>query len=137
MSALTGYHDTLIATAPDSAATGGVVPARGVAAYQYALLCARPFSLTQADVLFLTAHRDTPGDPADVRAVRWDAFFAQPRACLRASPLPKTHGWGLHFDARGRVALVDSAAPEYRRLMDDPHTRVVPALRSARPRSEP
>lgn len=134
MSATDGYHDTLITVAPDSTAGGGVVPARGVAAYQYALLAGHPYELTQVDVLFRTAHRDVPGDPDDLRAAHWAAYFAQPRACLRASPLPKTHGWGLHFDAAGRVALVDVASAEYRQLMDDPRVKVVPAMRSARPR---
>jgi len=38
-------------------------------------------------------------------------YFAQPRACLRASPLPKAFGWGLHYDADGRITMhaVDSA----------------------------
>lgn len=131
------YHDALIAAAPDSTASGGMVPARGVAAFQYALLDGHPYQLTQADVLFRTAHRDTPGDLDALRAAHWDVFFAQPRACLRASPLPKTYGWGLHFDAAGRVALLPVDSLEYRRLMTDPRVKIVPALRSARPRRTP
>ena len=137
MSAAAGYHDTLITVAPDSTSGGGTVPARGVAAFQYALLAGHPHEFTQAEVLFRTAHRDVPGDPQKLRAAHWDAFFAQPRACLRASPLPKSYGWGLHFDARGRVALIDMTAPEYRQLMETPSVKVVPALRSARPRRQP
>lgn len=137
MSAADGSHDTLITVAPDSTAGSGVVPARGVAAFQHTLLAGHPYGLTQADVLFRTAHRDVPGDPGDLSPGDWAAFFAQPRACLRASPLPKTYGWGLHFDGQGRIALVDVASAEYRQLMDDPRVKTVPAMRSARPRRTP
>ena len=135
MSAATGYQGTLITVAGDCPADHGLVPTSGVAAFQYALLARHPHELTQAEVLFRTAHRDIT--PDDLTHADWDTFFAQPRACLRASPLPKKYGWGLHFDDQGRVALVDMAAAEYRRLKADPHTKVVPALRSARPRRTP
>ncbi len=61
-------------------------------------------------------------------------YFAQPRACLRASPLPKTFGWGLHYDDEGRITFhaVDSA--EYTRLRNDPGLTQLPAMRSGRSR---
>ncbi len=64
-----------------------------------------------------------------------EKYFSQPRACLRASPLPKTYGWGLHYDAEGRITLhaVDSA--EYTRLRNDPSLTQLQAMRSSRARS--
>jgi len=61
-----------------------------------------------------------------------EKYFAQPRACLRASPPPKTYGWGLHYDEEGRITLhaVDSA--EYRRLSQDPSLTHLRAMRSSR-----
>ena len=137
MSAADGYQGTLITVAGDSPTDHGLVPTSGVAAFQYALLAGHPHELTQADVLFRTAYRDSPGDPDDLRTSHWDEFFAPPRACLRTSPLPKKYGWGLHFDDQGRVALVDVTSAEYRRFRNDPRLKVVPAMHSARLRRIP
>jgi hypothetical protein len=46
----------------------------------------------------------------------WEQLFSKPQACLRASPLPKSHGWGVHFDAKGRVAIHAVDSPEYAKL---------------------
>ena len=54
------------------------------------------------------------GDLKARRAALWEEFFGKPRACLRASMLPKKYGWGLHFDAEGRIALVPVESKEYR-----------------------
>lgn len=59
-------------------------------------------------------------------------FFARPQACLRASPLPKTYGWGLHFDATGRVALYAVESPEYKRFIEDESISHLKAMRSRR-----
>jgi hypothetical protein len=63
-----------------------------------------------------------------------EQYFSEPRACLRASPLPTAYGWGLHFDAEGRITLhaVDSA--DYARLAEDPALTQLRAMRSSRSR---
>jgi hypothetical protein len=105
---------------------------------QYELLSAHPYRLTQEDVLFETWLRRRPdaGELAeDERAVLREAFFATPQACLRASPLPKKYGFGLHFDADGRAALCPVESEEYARLSAGPAgVKVVKAMRSARRR---
>ncbi|WP_298711512.1 DUF6157 family protein [Micrococcus sp. 2A] len=67
-----------------------------------------------------------------------EAFFAKSQACLRASPLGKRHGWGLHHDAEGRVALVPlgSARCARRRPGHDPRRpRLSVSRRRTRPRA--
>lgn len=44
-------------------------------------------------------------EPKRQRESMWDEYFSKPRACLRASMLPKKYGWGLHFDPDGLIAL--------------------------------
>ena len=61
-----------------------------------------------------------------------EAFFAKPQACLRASPLVKQFGWGIHHDAEGRVALLAIESEAYRTLLDDPAVRKTPGMRSKR-----
>jgi hypothetical protein len=68
---------------------------------------------------------------SDGAALR-DAFFAKPVACMRTSALAKTYGWGLHFDERGRVALVSAGTPEYDKLASDPRIEHTRAMRSKR-----
>jgi hypothetical protein len=133
------YHRTLIAVADDCPVDRAAAPpARGdkptVAGLQYAMLAGRPHALTQEDVLFESwrARQALPAG-ADLAALR-QAFFAKPQACLRASPLAKQYGWGLLFDADGRVALLAMESPEYRRLVGggDPTLKVVKAMRASR-----
>lgn len=136
-----GYTNTFIAVAEDCRATTGEVPPEragnpSVASIQYAMLVATPARLTQEDVQFASA----PGvrgrldlSEVELERLRQD-YFAQPRACLRASPLPKQYGWGLHYDAQGRITLhaVDSA--DYGRLRHDPSITQLRAMRSNRAR---
>ena len=138
-----GYRSTFILVADDCRArTGEVPPSRGasptVAGVQHAMLAAHPGRFTQEDVLLASspAVRARPGgldalDPQE-RARLEAEFFAVPRACLRASPLPKTYGWGLHFDAEGRITLHAVDSPGYARLAADPDLLQLRAMRSAR-----
>ncbi|WP_137862540.1 MULTISPECIES: DUF6157 family protein [unclassified Sphingomonas] len=122
----TNYRDTLITASPDSPVARGTVPDKPgtVAAVQHALL-ARPYAMTSDDLLH-AAHRARGGDKS-----RGD-FFAKPQACLRASPLVKQYGWGVHHDAEERIALLGMESDEYRRLLEDPAVAKVPGMRRAR-----
>jgi hypothetical protein len=134
------YYQTLIAVAPDSPAQESEVPAeRGgkptIATIQYAMLADHAYQHTQPDVLFHTwfARQDFDRKPtaAQKKELR-EKFFAKSQACLRASPLPKRHGFGLHFDEKGRIALYPMESAEYQEFADDKKTDVLPALRSKR-----
>lgn len=135
------YRRTLIAVADDCPVTAGTVPAprggrRTVAVLQYEMLTEQPGRLTQEDVLFLSWLRRQPltGEPteSELEEMR-QRFFSKAQACLRASPLPKKHGFGLLFDADGRVSLCPMESAEYRALLDAPgDIRVLKAMRSSR-----
>jgi hypothetical protein len=116
----TNYTDTFIAIAPDSDAVRGTVPKEGanpsVALRTFRLIHDNPYRYTSDDVLF-TVYADRNDIPDAKRAAARKAFFAKPQACLRASPLGKTYGWGIHCDAEGRVALYGVETPEYRAFM--------------------
>lgn len=131
------YYDTFIQIADDAPVGAGTVPAaRGerptVALVQYALLSERPYVYTQEEMLFETHLRHKGLEPnAGERAELWNAFFARPKACLRASPLPKQYGWGVHFDAEGKAALYGAESEAYRLRSEDAGTRLK-AMRSKR-----
>lgn len=137
-----GYVNTFIAVAEDCrAATGEVPPERAgratVAAIQYAMLVAAPGRWTQEDVQLASSLEVRGRDDLskeELERLRQD-YFARPRACLRASPLPKTFGWGLHYDAEGRITLHAVDSEEYARRSSDPALNQLRAMRSSRTRS--
>lgn len=133
------YFNTFIRVATDCPVTHGVEPRRGkrvtVAIRQFELLDGHRYELSSEDVLFESSKvRYDLGEsasPAAVAAAR-SAFFSRPQACMRASPLPKRFGWGLHLDERGRIALVAVGTDEYMRLAEDPALVQLAAFRSSR-----
>lgn len=132
------YYDTFIAVAPDYEGEPGRVPATRtkptVAQMQYDLLIGEPFTHTQEDVLFMVwAERQGLVDLSAEETLQLrDEFFAKGRACMRASPLTKTHGWGVVFDSEGRAALIAADSAEYTHHLNDPELHVVHAMRSTR-----
>lgn len=139
----TCYFDTFITVAPDSSATAGVEPVvrpgaePSIAARTYALIAAAPYRHTSDEVIFTVwadRHRIAEIDREAARV----EFFGKPQACLRASDLGKRHGWGVHSDTAGRVALYAIGTPEYDLFasgvspLDGHRVTVLAALRSRR-----
>jgi hypothetical protein len=128
--------------APDCPVTTAAVPAaKGaaptVAVIQYELLTARPYALTLEDLIFATHARraDLPKVEAKARAAAIRAeLFAKPHPCMRASPLPKKYGWGVHHDGAGRMALYGVESEQYRRFASGTveGVKLVVAMRSKR-----
>jgi hypothetical protein len=126
----TNYRNTFITVAPDCPLETAEEPTTGVAGVQYDVLRqSPPYSITSDDLLFETevrrkGLRGTPEERA--------AFVAKSQACLRASPLAKRYGWGIHHDEEGRIALAARGGTEYERLASRPELKVVPAMRNKR-----
>lgn len=129
----TNYVDTFITVASDCPATRGETPSKpgSIAALQLELLQAQPYRLTSDNLLFEVHARRNGIADAD-RASARAAFFARSQACLRASPLVKTHGWGLHHDAEGRVAAYGVETDAYRELATRADLKQVAGMRSRR-----
>jgi hypothetical protein len=103
------YVDTFIRVAEDCPVDAGIVPAargerKSIAAIQHELLTDRPYRYTHEDLIF-EVHIRHKAIPQDVLKAQGDAIraelFRKNHPCMRASPLPKTHGWGVHFDGTG------------------------------------
>ena len=134
--------NTFVKVAPDCPVTAAVVPvakgaAPSVAVLQHELLTSRPYALTLEDLIFEVHVRRAGLSSAEARvqaaAIR-DRLFARPQACMRASPLPKRYGWGVHHDGRGRLALFAMESQEYQRFAEGKveGVKVVAALRGRR-----
>ncbi len=115
----TNYFDTFIAVAPDTRASAGLEPKvtanPTVARRMFEMLHLAPYRHTSDAVLF-GVHVDRKAIAARARPAARREFFSKPLACLRASPLPKSYGWGIHFDHKGRIALVGMETEAYAAL---------------------
>lgn len=135
------YFDTFITVAPDSTAAAGTVPplragAPTVASATHELIAREPYGTRSSDVIF-TVWADRREIPPAERERAWAEFYSKGQACLRASDLAKRYGWGIHADARGRLALYGVETPEYAALAagrapDGSAVTVRPAMRSKR-----
>ncbi len=120
------YINTFIRIAPDSARETAMIPPcnpdkRTVASLQYELLTCHSGELTEKELYFQIHCRRLGLSTKEAEARRasiWADLFAKPQACLRASPLPKTYGWGIHYDQDGRIRLVAVESTEYRQLSE-------------------
>jgi hypothetical protein len=134
------YYNTFIAVAPDTSVKVGTVPVaragkKSVAVLEYELISAQPYTYTQEEVQFAIYVQRKAISSAELGVRRvdlWNEFFSKSLACMRASPLPKSYGWGLHFNEVGKVALVAAESPEYERLSSSDTIEQTRALRSSR-----
>jgi hypothetical protein len=135
------YVNTFIQAAPDCPVSRSVVPnskreKKPIPRIEYESLAASPYEFTQEELQFAVhAHREGVGgsELKARRAAMWKEFFGKPRACLRASMLPKRYGWGLHFDAEGRIALVPVESDEYQEFVNGKDgINVLTAMRNKR-----
>ncbi len=123
----TNYRDTLVTVSPDSPVAASVVPGKpgAIATLQHGMLDGRPYAMTSDDLLFAVYAARHPG-------AEREAFFSKPQACLRASPLVKQFGWGIHHDGEGRIAMLAVESAEYRALVADAGVKKTPGMRSRR-----
>jgi len=135
------YYDTFITVSPDCPAERGIIPpekknGRTKPAIEYDLVANSPYTYTQEELLFRThvLHKGIPTDELAAREAEIrNEFFSKPMACLRASMLPKKYGWGLHFDSKGRIALIARESAEYDKLSGgSPGLKVLAAMRNSR-----
>jgi Family of unknown function (DUF6157) len=137
----TNCFNTFIRVAEDCPARTGEEPSlRGgqptVATLQYAMIAKSPYTYTSDDVVFATsaAGRELDAKASKKqRSLAREAFFSKGQACLRASPLGKRFGWGVHADAEGRVAIYAVDSKRYQALAADTKLAQTRAMRSRRP----
>ena len=132
----TNYINTFIEVAEDCpASTGEVPPTKGdkksVANYQFELLESSPYKFDSDALLFLIFATRKAIDEAQWKSER-QAFFSKGQPCLRASPLTKRYGWGVHSDEKGRIAIFGVESKEYKKFVADPSLKKVKAMKTKR-----
>lgn len=132
----TNYETAFIAVADDCPAnTGEVPPMKGdkksIANIQFEILKKNPYKYTSDDVLFqVFAQKNelTENELAEART----AYFSKGQACLRASPLTKRYGWGVHHNEEGKIAIYACESPEYEQFINNDSIKVYKAMRSSK-----
>ncbi|MES2628646.1 MAG: DUF6157 family protein [Bacteroidota bacterium] len=132
----TNYFDTFIEVAEDTKAASGTKPpekgdSKTVAAMQYELLAKHPYKYTSDDVLF-QVYADRNGLTSTEYPQAREQFFSKGQACLRASPLTKTYGFGVHSDEEGKIAIYGMESKEYERFVGDEGIKKVKAMKTKR-----
>ena len=130
----------MIRVATDSPTRSAIIPTskdgkKTVAVLEFELLISEPYTYTQDKVQFAVhaMHKNISDTELETHLIDLYAeFVAKPRACFRASPLPKKYGWGVHYDDQGRIALHAVNSPEYERLTQLEGTKQLLAMRSSR-----
>lgn len=136
MTKSTNYTNTFIEVAEDCPVKVAEVPIlKGgkptAATIQFEMLSGNPYRYTSDDVIFQVfvakngiARKDAPK--------AWEQFFSKGQPCMRASPLTKRYGWGVHCDAEGRIAIFAVESKEYASLARDKDLKHLKAMRSSR-----
>jgi hypothetical protein len=129
----TNYSSTLILASPDCPVRAGTIPAKPgtIAAIQYEMLSEAPGRMSSDDLLLAVEARRKDVEDSYLAAFR-KTFFAKPQACLRASPLVKSYGWGIYHDADSKIVLVGCETEEYKALAENPSIKKVAGMRSRR-----
>ena len=131
----TNYFNTFIEVAEDCPVAAAEVPpqkgeAKTVANLHFEMMAENPYQFTSDEVIF-AAFAAKNGLTSNLQQER-DLFFSKGQACLRASPLGKRYGWGIHHDAAGKVAVYPLGSEEYERFLEDEKWKRVKAMRSKR-----
>lgn len=132
----TNYYSTFIQVSEDSTAHKGEIPPffRGkptVARLQYELLSDYPYEFTSDDLLF-RVHAERHRIPEEEWEEEREQFFSKGQPCLRTSPLAKKFGWGIHFNAEGKMALAGVETKRYTTFSRQQDLSIVKAVRSSR-----
>jgi hypothetical protein len=132
----TNYTNTFIEVAEDCPVKMAEIPPvkteKTVANLQFEMIIDNPYQFTSDDVIFhVHALRNGITGKQILKDER-EKFFSKGQPCLRSSPLTKRYGWGVHFNAEGKVAIYPAESPEYKKLRKDPSLVHVKAMRSKR-----
>jgi hypothetical protein len=122
--------------AEDCKVSSGMIPVlkndkKTIAYRKFEIIANNPYIFTSDDILFQIYADRNDLTESEYKIAR-KQFFSKGQPCLRASPLTKQFGWGIHFDANGKIALYGMETEQYQQLLDDPKINKVKAMRTSR-----
>lgn len=132
----TNYYDTFIEVAEDCPVTRAEIPppkteAETIATIEYDMPANKPYTYTSDDILF-AVYAERNATPTSRLATERKAFFSKGQPCFSSSPLTKRYGWGVHSNAKGRIALYARESNQYKKFSRDKKLQHLKALRAKR-----
>lgn len=132
----TNYKDTFIEIADDCPTTSGENPpmkgdTKTVAHIQFEMISKNPYKFTSDDILFQVYADRNDLTKSEYKQAR-EQFFSKGQPCLRASPLTKRYGWGVHNDKDGKIAIYGCDTTQYKKLSGDKALKVIKAMKSSK-----
>ncbi|RYY20661.1 MAG: hypothetical protein EOO04_19635 [Chitinophagaceae bacterium] len=130
----TNYINTFIAVADDCPVLAAEVPVmKGdkptAATLQFEMIKNHPYKYDSDSIIFQVYAEKNEITKSSLREER-EKFFSKGQACLRASPLTKRYGWGVHSNADGKVAIFALESREYEAFLKNKSLKQVKAMRS-------
>ncbi len=132
----TNYFNTFIEIADDSPiACSEVPPVKGesktAATIQFEMIRKNPYKFNSDDVLFQVFADKNDLTKSEYKEARQN-FFSKGQPCFRASPLTKRYGWGVHYNADGKMAIYGAESDEYQKFLSDKSLKVLKAMKSSK-----
>jgi len=128
----TNYADVFYNCFEDTKTLSSKTPKPGTIAYlQYQLITENPYQFTSDEIMFKVHAMRTPGVKENSQKDYLE-FFSTPKACFRSSPLVKSHGFGIHFNSKGKAAIYGMETKEYAAFLKDKKLKIIKGMRSAR-----
>jgi len=132
----TNYINTFIAVADDCQASSAEIPVmKGgkptAATLQFEMIKKNPYKYDSDSILFNVYASKNELTKSELKKER-EKFFSKGQPCLRASPLTKRYGWGVHSNENGKVAIYALGSPEYTNMLKDKSLVQIKAMRTSR-----
>lgn len=130
----TNYIDTFIEVAEDCPTRKGEIPpmkgdVKSLANIQFEIISQNPYNYSSDEVLFHCFATKKGLSKSELKSER-EIYFSKAQPCLRASPLTKRYGWGIHSNSEGKIALYAVETADYKKFLKDKKLKVVKAMRS-------
>jgi hypothetical protein len=132
----TNYFNTFIEVAGDCPVKQAEIPRqkeeeKTPVTIVFEMIKNNPYKYTSDEVLFyLHAVKNRISEAA------WNfekqKYFSRTQACLRSFPFAKRYGWGIHYNAEGKIALYAIESSEYKKLSKDKTLKIVKGTRTKR-----
>ena len=130
----TNYVNTFIVVAEDCPVTFGERPPmkgseKSTANIQFEIILQNPYKYNSDEVIFYSyaTKKDLTENELPEEKIN---FFSKGQPCLRASPLTKRYGWGVHHNEDGKIAIYGAETEAYKQFLEDKNLKVVKAMRS-------
>ncbi len=132
----TNYYNTFIIVSDDCPIGKSEMPPvkddqKTAANIHFEMIKKKPYQYTSDDVIFeVFAHKNdlTAKEKPKAR----EEFYSKGQPCLRTSALGKRYGWGIHYNAEGKMAMYGIDSKEYQTYSKDKSLKIIKAINNTR-----